>query len=167
MANSSSSQPNPQEVQTLVNALNNGQLVQAENLAKGLIAKHAGVFILHHVLSLALDGQQKFAEAVASYKNALKLQPEKFNQSSPDLLFNLGIALTHLNKLDEAAASYQQAIKINLNFFEAYGNLGTVLQRQGKLEEAIANYQKGFPPCRRPGWPPARTRGCPGPRAAD
>ena len=144
MANSSSSQPHPQEVQTLVNALNNGQLVQAENLAKGLIAKHAGVFILHHVLSLALDGQQKFAEAVASYKNALKLQPEKFNQSSPDLLFNLGIALTHLNKLDEAAASYQQAIKINPNFFEAYGNLGTVLQRQGKLEEAIANYQKGL-----------------------
>ena len=144
MANSSSSQPNPQALQTLVNALNNGQLVQAENLAKGLIAKHAGVFILHHVLSLALDGQQKFAEAVASYKNALKLQPEKFNQSSPDLLFNLGIALTHLNKLDEAAASYQQAIQINPNFFEAYGNLGTVLQRQGKLDEAIASYQKGL-----------------------
>ena len=144
MANSFTSQPNPQQVQTLVNALNNGQLAQAENLAKDLIAKHADVFILHHVLSLALDGQQKFAEAVASYKNALKLQPEKFNQSSPDLLFNLGIALTHLNQLDEAASTYQQAIKINPNFFEAYGNLGTILQRQGKLGEAISNYQKGL-----------------------
>ena len=144
MANSSSSQPNPQALQTLVNALNSGQLAQAENLAKGLIAKHAGVFILHHVLSLALDGQQKYAEAVASYKNALKLQPEKFNQSSPNLLFNLGIALTHLNRLDEAAAAYQQAIKINPNFFEAFGNLGTVLQRQGKLNGAIASYQQGL-----------------------
>ena len=144
MANSSSSQPSPQALQTLINALNNGQHAQAERLAKDLIAKHAGVFILHHVLSLALDGQQKYAEAAASYQNALKLQPEKFNQSSTDLLFNLGIALTHLNQLDEAAAAYQQAIKINPNFFEAFGNLGTVLQRQGKLDEAIASYQKGL-----------------------
>ena len=139
MAKSSSSQPNPQQLQTLINALNNGQLAQAESLAKGLITQHANVFILHHVLALALDGQQKFAEAVVSYQNALNLQT-----NSPDLLFNLGIALTNLNKLDEAAAAYQQAIKINPIFFEAYGNLGTILQRQGKLDEAIASYQKGL-----------------------
>ncbi len=144
MANSLASQPNQQELQALVNALNNGQLAQAESQAKSLIAKHANVFILHHVLSLALDGQQKYIEAVVSYKNALKLQPEKFNQSSADLYFNLGIALTNLNRLDEAAMTYQQSIKINPIFFEAHGNLGIVLQRQGKLEEAIASYQKGL-----------------------
>jgi uncharacterized protein (TIGR02466 family) len=139
MVNTLASQPHPQEVQNLVNALNNGQLAQAESQAKSLIAKFANVFILHHVLSLALDGQQKFAEAVVSYKNALKLQP-----NMPDLLFNLGIALTHLNRLDEATEVYQQAIKINPDFFEAHGNLGTVLQRQGKLDAAIASYQAGL-----------------------
>jgi uncharacterized protein (TIGR02466 family) len=139
MANSFASQPNSQDVQNLINVLNNGQLAQAESLAKSLIAKHANVFILHHALSLALDGQQKFEEAVSSYKNTLKLQP-----NTPDLLFNLGIALANLNRLDEAATTYQQAIKINPNFFEAYGNLGTVLQRQGKLEQAIRSYQKGL-----------------------
>jgi uncharacterized protein (TIGR02466 family) len=139
MANSSSPQPNPAGVQTLINALNNNQLAQAESLAKSLISKHPNAFILYHVLSLSLDGQQKYNEAVNSYKNALKLQP-----NTPDLLFNLGIALTHLNRLDEAASTYQQAIKVNPNFFEAYGNLGTVLQRQGKLEPAIANYQNGL-----------------------
>jgi uncharacterized protein (TIGR02466 family) len=144
MATTFASQPNPQEVQALINVLNNGQLAQAENQAKSLIAKHANVFILHHVLALALDGQQKYAEAIISYKNALKLQPEKFNQSSPDLYFNLGIALTNLNRLDEAAKAYQQALQINPNFFEAHGNLGTVLQRQGKLDEAIASYQGGL-----------------------
>ncbi len=139
MANSFASQPTPQELQTLVNTLNNGQLAQAESQAKNLIARHANVFILHHVLSLALDGQQKFTEAVISYKNALKLQP-----NSPDLYFNLGIALTHLNRLEEAATTYQQAIKVNPNFFEAHGNLGIILQRQGKLDEAIASYQAGL-----------------------
>jgi len=139
MANSSSPQPNPAEVQTLINALNNNQLAQAENLAKSLVSKHPNAFILHHVLSLSLDGQQKFDEAVNSYKNALKLQP-----NTPDLLFNLGIALTHLNRLEEAANTYQQAIKVSPNFFEAYGNLGTILQRQGKLEQAIVNYQIGL-----------------------
>ena len=139
MATSTSSPPNPQAVQALINTLNNGQLAQAETLAKDLIAKHANTFILHHVLALALDGQQKFNEAVTSYQNALKLQP---NMS--DLQFNLGIALTQLNRLDEAANAYHQAIRIQPNFFEAHGNLGTILQRQGKLEEAIASYQKGL-----------------------
>ncbi len=137
-------QPNPQEVQSLINTLNSGQLAQAESLAKALIAKHPNVFILHHVLCLALDGQQKFSESVISYKNALKLQPEKTNQSSADLLFNLGIGLNHLNKLDEAALAYRQAIQAKPDFFEAHGNLGTVLQAQGKLDEAIASYQAGL-----------------------
>ena len=144
MAISNLSQANPQDIQSLIQRLNSGQLAQAEALAKNLIAKHPNMFILHHILSLALDGQQKFSEAVMSYQNALKLQPEKFNQSSPDLLFNCAIALTNLNRTDEAIEMYQQAIKMKPNFFEAYGNLGTVLQRQGKLEEAIASYQKGL-----------------------
>ena len=132
------SSPNPQQIQGLIQLLNNGQLAQAETLAKNLIASHANVFILHHVLSLSLDGQQKYAEAITSYRDALKLQP-----SSPDLWFNCAIALTHLNRLDEAVSAYQQAVKIQPNFFEAYGNLGIVLQRQGKLDEAIKSYQAG------------------------
>jgi uncharacterized protein (TIGR02466 family) len=138
MANSAS-QPNPQQIQSLINTLNSGQLAQAESLAKALISKHPNVFILQHVLCLALDGQQKFAESVVSYQNALKLQP-----NTPDLLFNLGIALNHLNRLDEAAIAYRQAIQAKPDFFEAHGNLGTVLQRQGKLDEAIASYQAGL-----------------------
>ena len=39
MATSTSSPPNPQAVQALINALNNGQLAQAETLAKELISR--------------------------------------------------------------------------------------------------------------------------------
>jgi uncharacterized protein (TIGR02466 family) len=139
MAATNPSQAPPQAVQQLVNALNSGQLAQAESLAKNLLRNHPKAFILHHVLALAFDGQQKFAEAVTSYQNALKLQT-----NMPDLQFNLGIALTQLNRLEEAANAYLQAIRLQPNFFEAHGNLGTILQRQGKLAEAIASYQKGL-----------------------
>lgn len=137
MANSS--QPSQQDIQHLIGQLNSGQLSHAESTAKNLIARHPNAFILHHVLSLALDGQEKFTESVSSYRNAIELQP-----NTADLHFNLGIALGHLNRLDEAEASYRQAIKLNPSFFEAHGNLGTVLQRQGKLNEAIKSYQQGL-----------------------
>ncbi len=139
MANTNLAQAKPHDIQQLIGLLNSGQLPKAENLAKSLIGKHANTFILHHILSLALDGQQKFAQSVISYKNALKLQP-----NTPDLWFNLGIAQTHIQQLDDAAASYKKAIQIKPDFFEAFGNLGTVLQAQGKLNAAIESYQKGL-----------------------
>ena len=139
MANTTNSQPKQQDVQQLIGLINNNQFVKAENLAKTIIVKYPNTFILHHILSLALDAQRKFAESIISYKNALKLQP-----NSPDLWFNLGIALTQVEQLDEAAASYQKAIQIKPDFFEAYGNLGTFLQTQGKLLAAIENYQNGL-----------------------
>ena len=132
-------QINPQEIDVLIKQINNNQLANAEINAKALIEKNPKLFILHHLLSLALDGQQKTIEAINSYKNALLIQA-----NMPDLLFNLGILLTKTNQLDEAANCYLKAIKIKPDFFEAHGNLGTILQRQGKLKEAILSYNQGL-----------------------
>jgi uncharacterized protein (TIGR02466 family) len=132
-------QPNQQEVNQLIQLLNQGHLVAAENMANRLIQHYPSVFILHHILSLALDQQQKYVEAIASYRNAIKLQP-----NTPDLYFNLAIALTRTDQLDDAESTYRLAIKLNPNFYEAYGNLGILLQRQGKLDEAIQCYQTGL-----------------------
>ncbi|MGJ8620377.1 MAG: tetratricopeptide repeat protein [Methylophilaceae bacterium] len=133
------SQPSQHETQQLISQLNNGQLANAEVTAKQLISKHPNAFILHHVLALALDGQQKFSESIHSYEKAIKLDTQK-----PDLYFNLGFAYTNTNQLDLAIANYQKAITLNPKFFEAYGNLGTVYQRLGQLDEAINSYQKGL-----------------------
>lgn len=111
----------------------------AETQAKGLLAQYPQVFILHHVLSLALDQQQKYPEAIDSYERALNLQP-----NMPELWFNLAIAQTNIGNLAQAEQCYRQAIKLQPQFFEAHGNLGTILQRQGKLGEAITSYRKGL-----------------------
>ena len=139
MAQTSNAQPNQQEINHLIQLLNQGHLAAAESKAKNLLNQYPNAFILHHILSLALDQQRKYQEAATSYRNALRLQP-----NTPDLIFNLAIVLTQLNQFDEAEAAYRQAIKLNPSFFEAHGNLGTLLQRQGKLDEAISNYQAGL-----------------------
>lgn len=136
---SSKKQPSPGEVQPLLNLLNNGQLAQAEVLAKSLIQTYPNTFILHNVLGIALDGLGKSTEAIASYRNALRLEP-----NMPDLHFNLGIALSNTGQLDSAKACYRKAIQLNPKFFEAYCNLGTLLQNQGQLEEAVTSYRKAI-----------------------
>ena len=139
MATQSNKQPSQQEIQPLLNVLNAGQLANAANMAKSLLAQYPNTFILHNVLGIALDGLGQYEGAINSYRNALKLQP-----NMPDLHFNLGIALSNVGQLTEAAASYRKAITLQPKFFEAYGNLGTLLQKQGKLEEAVASYRKAL-----------------------
>lgn len=139
MVKSFSTSPHPSVIQQLIQLLNQGHLVMAEQKAKALITQHPREFILHHVLSLALDQQQKYAEAAASYQAALALQP-----NMPDLLFNLAIVYTHLNQLQDAEQTYRKAIQLQPRFFEAHGNLGTILQRQGDLDGAIQCYETGL-----------------------
>ena len=139
MATQSNKQPSQHEIQPLLNVLNAGQLANAANMAKSLLAQYPNTFILHNVLGIALDGLGQYEGAINSYRNALKLQP-----NMPDLHFNLGIALGNVGQLTEAAASYRKAIALQPKFFEAYGNLGTLLQKQGKLEEAVASYRKAL-----------------------
>jgi len=133
------SNPNSQDIQQVVQSFQQGKFALAEAQAKRLLTKHANVFILYHVLSLALDQQQKYAEAIASYQQALRLQP-----NMAELWFNLAIAQTQMEQLIEAEHAYRRAIQLQPQFFEAHGNLGTLLQRQGKLREAIASYRLGL-----------------------
>ncbi|OYZ07672.1 MAG: hypothetical protein B7Y32_02535 [Methylophilales bacterium 16-45-7] len=138
MATANTMQATPQVIQQLIQLLNQGHLSMAEQKAKALIAHNPREFVLHHVLSLALDQQQKYAEAISSYQAAIQLKP-----NMPDLYFNLAIAFTQLNQLQDAENAYRKAIHLQPNFFEAHGNLGTLLQRLGKLDEAIQSYQTG------------------------
>jgi len=87
-------------------------------------------------LGSLLKSQGRLDEAVASYRNALAINPDYAEARN-----NLGIALKAQGKLDEAIASYQRAITINPDYAEAYNNLGIVLKAQDKMDEAVTSYQ--------------------------
>ena len=66
-----------------------------------------------------MKDQGKLAEAVASYRRALELNPDFAEAHN-----NLGTTLKDQGKLAEAVASYRRALELNPDFAEVHNNLG-------------------------------------------
>ena len=58
-------------------------------------------------LGAVLARQERFEEAAARYREALRIQPDY-----PRALTNLGLALTELGSLEEAARCFEEALVI-------------------------------------------------------
>jgi cytochrome c-type biogenesis protein CcmH/NrfG len=83
--------------------------------------------------------EKKPAEAVASYRAALAIQPANA------VAYNrLGVVQTRLGMFDEAVQSFRKAIRLEPRLPGVYANLGVVMRRQGKLDEAIACFRKAL-----------------------
>jgi len=132
-------QPTQQEIQPVVQALNGGQLGQAEALAKKLLKQFPNAFVLHNLYGSALAGQNKFKPAVDSFRKALQIDP-----SVAELHFNVGVLLTNLNRSEEAINSYKKTVQLKPSFTDAHYNLGAALQAQGEFEQAANCYKKAI-----------------------
>jgi tetratricopeptide (TPR) repeat protein len=77
-------------------------------------------------------GQGRLDEVIASYQQALALNPDYGEAHS-----NLGIALRDQGRLEDAVVSYQRALTLKPDLAEAHSNLGIALRDQGRLEEAL------------------------------
>lgn len=139
LSKSHNSQPNPGEVNHLIQLYQRQQFEKAESTARSLLNKHPNTFILHHIRAMSLDALQQFSESVTSYQQAIAIEPKH-----PELYFNLGIALTNTGQTAAAIDAYKKAIQLNPQFFEAYGNLGTIYQQSGEFDLATKHYRKGL-----------------------
>ncbi len=125
----------------------------------------------HNNLGIALKAQGKLDEAIAEFREAIRVQPDHAMAHN-----NLGVALENQGKFDDAIAEYHQAIRLqpddakahsNLgwllyaikhdnddaiaesraairlkpDFAMAHNNLGIALKAQGKLDEAVMEYR--------------------------
>ena len=63
---------------------------------------------------------------------------------SPELSYNLGIALQSAMRLEDAAKAYSDALANDPEFAEANLNLGHVLNSLGKEDEARACWDKAL-----------------------
>jgi protein O-GlcNAc transferase len=118
-----------------------------------------------------LRQQGRYAEALASYEQAIALAPDhaeaflgrgnvlqelrrseeaiasydrviSLRPDYADAFYNRGIALMRLKRLAEALASYDGAIKASPRYVRAHNNRGNVLQVMGRFEEALASYEQ-------------------------
>jgi tetratricopeptide (TPR) repeat protein len=90
-------------------------------------------------LEQQLSLKERFKRELLLSRKALELNRESF-----ELYYNLGVALSQLQKWEEAADAYSQTIKLQPDRINAYNLLGEALEKRGLKEEAIAYYEKAI-----------------------
>ena len=79
--------------------------------------------------------QGNLSEAIASYEEALRLDP-RFTM----LHTNLGIAFTRKGNFDEAIRHFTRAVQLEPQDPQVHYNLAMVLMKTGRLDEAIRHF---------------------------
>ncbi len=113
-----------------------GQVDAAIQLYQQSIRAHptAACFIN---LGVALFSTGKTSDAIAAYREALRLEPAMAVAHN-----NLSIALCQSGQAQEATAEAREAIRLDPHYPEAFNSLGNALEETGSLDEAIAAYGK-------------------------
>jgi tetratricopeptide (TPR) repeat protein len=81
----------------------------------------------------------KFAEAAASYEEAIKFSPTQWAYH-----FNLGLAYKKMEKGEEARAAFARALELNPGSYSASKELAESLAKAGNYEEAKTLYRKAL-----------------------
>ncbi len=119
----------------------------------------------------ALGRQGQTGEAIAEYREAIRLRPDDAGPTSASATpcslqgkldeaiaefreviriwpredsahYNLGATLSVQGRTDEAIAEFREAVRLRPENVSALGELGNALGRQGKTDEAIAEYRE-------------------------
>jgi serine/threonine protein kinase/Flp pilus assembly protein TadD len=91
----------------------------------------------HNDLARALERKGQLDEAIAEYREALRLNKDYSYAQN-----NLGIALHNNGRPDEAIAEFREALRLNKDHAQVHYNLGHALQDKGQLDEAITEYRE-------------------------
>jgi tetratricopeptide (TPR) repeat protein len=95
--------------------------------------------IPHTNLASALGRRGRLAEAIAHYRQALRLNPDL---AEPHV--GLGLALARQGQLEEAIAHYRQALRLKPDLADAHNNWGLALFEQGRPAEAVEHYRQAL-----------------------
>lgn len=132
-------EPSPQEINRLVALFNQGNLKEAENLARTMTENFPRHWVGWKMLSVIFSLTGRNADALIPMQRTVALLPNDAEAHN-----NLGITLQGLGRQAEAETSYRRAIKINPQYAQAHSNLGSVLQDKGQLDEAETSYRRAL-----------------------
>jgi serine/threonine-protein kinase len=130
----------PQLGSALASALvKSGQAEDGLALFERLVKEQPDNPWLHLAWGIALNGQRRYKEAEAEYREAIRLRPD-----DPKAHSNLGITLSEQRCYKEAEAECREAIRLQPDLPEAHDNRGVVLGRQGRYKEAEAECREAI-----------------------
>ena len=129
--------PPQNQLQSIINLYNQGQLEQALHQAETLVKQFPKSPVLYNIQGVALQGLGQLDQSIEAYNNAAANKPDY-----ADAYNNMGVALKQKGKLEEAIEVLNKALAIKPDNGESYYNMGNALREKGKLEEAIEAYNK-------------------------
>ena len=137
LSNVSIKGPSQEQLRSLVKSFQNGQLIEAEKLAKSITQDYPANKIAWKVLGAVLKQTGKMSDSLVACQKSVLLAPR-----DAETHYNLGNTLLGLGKFDEAEASFKKAITLNPDYTAAYSNLGYILRKLDRLEEDKQNFSK-------------------------
>jgi protein O-mannosyl-transferase len=110
-----------------------------ETLWRDTLAKNPGAWMAYHNLGGILEQKGRDEEAMAAYRQALRLKPDH-----ADVHNNMGNILARQGRVDDAIASYRESLRLLPEQPEAHSNLGVALAGQGRFDDATAHYREAL-----------------------
>jgi Flp pilus assembly protein TadD len=133
----------------------------------------SGNYLGYNILGLALRKQGRLDEAVASYREAIKIFPAfeeahvnlsqalleqgraaeslpetaiaaRIKPDDEETQYNLGTSLAEQGRFEEAVEAFRTAVRLKPDYAKAHANLGSALANLGRLDEAIAEFNEAL-----------------------
>jgi tetratricopeptide (TPR) repeat protein len=111
----------------------------SEALFQHAIDVTRGNYVAYNNLGLAERGRHRLVQAIADYREALRIRP-----SFLDAHNNLGEALLKEDRVDEATVQILEALRLKPDFAEGHVNMGAALDKRGQLNAAMAEYREAL-----------------------
>ncbi|MBT3295621.1 MAG: tetratricopeptide repeat protein [Verrucomicrobia bacterium] len=103
------------------------------------VAHRPGNALAHLNLGNAVQGVGRPRDAVAHYREALRLKPDY-----AEAHYNWGVALEAAGQTQEAMVHYQQALQLKPDYAEAHNNMAHALEASGRPREAVEHCRKAL-----------------------
>jgi tetratricopeptide (TPR) repeat protein len=116
-----------------------GMYSDLETLWRTTLARNPESPLAHNNLGDLIFKQGHTEEAIAQYREALRIDPGYEVAHT-----NFGNALLQQGHTEEAIAQYRAALQTDPNYDLAHYDLGNVLLQQGRPEEAITQYREAL-----------------------
>jgi tetratricopeptide (TPR) repeat protein len=109
----------------------------SETLFRHALALTKNNAVAHLNLGVALEQDNRQAEALLEYRQAIAADPHRFQPHN-----DLANLLAAMGAREEALKEYQEALRLNPNAALGHVNFGTLLADMGRFDEAMREYSE-------------------------
>ncbi|MEZ6164696.1 MAG: tetratricopeptide repeat protein [Phycisphaerales bacterium] len=126
-----------QKLESIMRAIQGGQLPQANAALQPLLRKHPAIPEINHVAAALNAAMRENDRALYYAQRAVELSPDTAEYHA-----GLGSLLTRLERYDEAIAALQHAMSLAPSLTTALVPLATAQMQSGRIDEARATFKR-------------------------